>query len=146
MPAYRTRTAPPTRQAKRGKQKYAKRLPRDPAKLFRWAARGSLVDYEKLRDLARKARHSLPTHIDGQAFERLTQIDRLRMIEEIQAAEQHDVSAGGFLDALNWIIDKVPFGNWINSKIHLLTNSDFRAQRPQPGPAIAHMQGEICFG
>ena len=112
MPAYRTRTAPPTRQAKRGKQKYAKRLPRDPAKLFRWAARGSLVDYEKLRDLARKARHSLPTHIDGQAFERLTQIDRLRMIEEIQAAEQHDVSAGFFLDAVNWLLDKVPWGNW----------------------------------
>ena len=35
------------------------------------------------------------------------------MIEEIQAAEEHNISAGWFLDAVNWLFDKVPFGNWL---------------------------------
>lgn len=111
MPTYRTRTSNTTR--KRAKRKYPKRLPRDPRKLFRWAASGSNKDYDKLRELARKARHSLPTHIDGVAFERLMHVDRLRLIEEIQQAEQHDVSAGAFLDGLNWLLDKIPWGNWL---------------------------------
>ena len=111
MPTYRTKVAAAT--AKKRKRKYPKRLPRDPKKLFRWAARGTVQDYEKLRNLARKARHSLPAYIDGEAFERVTNVDRLRMIEEIQAAEVHDVSAGFFLDALNWLLDKVPWGNWL---------------------------------
>jgi len=110
MPAYSTKTLPTKKRAKRS---YAKRLPRDPAKLFRWAARGSEGDYDKLRRLAKKAFHSLPTHIDGVAFEKLMHVDRLTMIEEIQAAEEHNVSAGGFLDALNWLLDKVPWGNWL---------------------------------
>ena len=112
MPTYRTRTKNSTGR-KRAKRKYPKRLPRDPRKLFRWAASGSNKDYEKLRELARKARHSLPTHIDGVAFERLMHVDRLRLIEEIQQAEQHDVSAGAFLDGLNWLLDKIPWGNWL---------------------------------
>ena len=110
MPAYETRTK--TRPAPTKRRKYPKRLPRDPAKLFRWAAKGSVSDYEKLRELARKARHSLPTHIDGAAFDRITEVDRLTMIEEIQAAEEHDISAGFFLDGVNWLLDKVPWGNW----------------------------------
>ena len=105
MPTYRTRAG--------AKKKKGKPLPRDPAKLFRWAAYGSGEDYEKLRELARKARRSLPTHIDGEAFERLMHVDRLSMIEEIQASEQHNVSAGWFLDGLNWLLDKVPWGNWL---------------------------------
>ncbi len=113
MPTYRTRTANGANAAKKKKRKYPKRLPRDPKKMYRWAARGTVKDYEKLRDLAAKARHSLPAHIDGVAFERIIQVDRLRMIEEIQAAEQHDVSAGFFLDGLNWLLDKVPWGNWL---------------------------------
>ena len=111
MPTYRSRTAKAT--SKRKVRKYAKRLPRDPRKLFRWAARGSQADYEKLRKLARKARQSIPMHIDRDAFDRLEHVDRLRMIEEIQAHEQHDVSAGAFLDAVNWLLDKVPWGNWL---------------------------------
>ena len=114
MPTYRTKTATSS-SSKKGLKKarnYPKRLPRDPAKLFRWAARGSLQDYEKLRRLARKARHSLPTYIDGEAFSRITEVDRLRMIEEIQASEQHEISAGWFLDGINWLLDKVPWGNW----------------------------------
>ena len=110
MPTYRTRTVRP---AKKKARKYPKRLPRDPNKLFRWAARGTDKDYEKLRKLARKARNSLPAHIDANAFERLQNVDRLRFIEEIQASEQHDVSAGYFLDGLNWLLDKVPWGNWL---------------------------------
>jgi len=112
MPTYRTKAATQTKKARRGR-KYAKRLPRDPAKLFRWAAKGSVQDYEKLRAAARKARHSLPSHIDGVAFEKLMHVDRLLMIEQIQAAEQHNVSAGWFLDACNWLLDKVPWGNWV---------------------------------
>ena len=111
MPSYKTR--PSNKPAKKKTRKYPKRLPRDPAKLFRWAARGTVQDYEKLRELARKARASLPSHIDRDAFERVVNVDRLRMIEEIQAAEQHNVSAGWFLDAVNWLFDKVPFGNWL---------------------------------
>ena len=117
MPTYRTKNAGGSSSKKglKGLKKarnYPKRLPRDPAKLFRWAARGSLQDYEKLRQLARKARHSLPTYIDGEAFSRITEVDRLRMIEEIQASEQHEISAGWFLDGINWLLDKIPWGNW----------------------------------
>ena len=114
MPNYRTWTAPVANATKKKKtRKYAKRLPRDPKKMYRWAARGTEKDYAKLRDLAAKARHSLPAHIDGEAFERIAHVDRLRLIEEIQAAEQHDISAGFFLDGLNWLLDKVPWGNWL---------------------------------
>ena len=77
MPTYRTRDQ---KTKKRASRKYPKRLPRDPAKLFRWAAKGSLVDYEKLREIAKKARHSLPAFIDGVAFEKLMHVDRLTMI------------------------------------------------------------------
>ena len=112
MPTYRTQAADQSAQKKK-RRRYPKRLPRDPRKLFRWAARGSDADYEKLRALARKARRSLPAHINSDAYERLENIDRLTMIEEIQAHEQHDVSAGLLLDACNWLLDKVPWGNWI---------------------------------
>ena len=104
MPTYRTRQTT----KKKGPRRYPKRLPRDPKKLFRWAARGSRQDYEKLQNLARKARNSLPAHINQEAYDRLLHVDRLTMIEEIQAAEQHDVSAGWFLDGVNWLLDKVP--------------------------------------
>ena len=110
MPTYRTREQ---KTKKKGPRRYPKRLPRDPDKLFRWAAKGSPVDYERLRALAKKARHSLPAHIDGVAFEKLMHVDRLTMIEQIQAAEEHNVSAGWFLDAVNWLFDKIPLGNWI---------------------------------
>jgi hypothetical protein len=110
MPSYRTRTNKPKKRAQR---KYAKRLPRDPKKLFRWAARGSPKDYDRLRQMARKARNSLPAHIDKEAYRRLEHIDRLRLIEEIQAHEQHDLSAGAFFDAVNWVLDKIPWGNWL---------------------------------
>ena len=110
MPSYRTRT---TKTKKRVQRKYAKRLPQDPKKLFRWAARGSPKDYERLRQMARKARNSLPEHIDKEAYRRLEHIDRLRLIEEIQAHEQHDLSAGAFFDAVNWVLDKIPWGNWL---------------------------------
>jgi hypothetical protein len=40
-------------------------------------------------------------------------IDRLTMIEEIQNSEEHNVSAGWFLDGVNWLLDKVPWGNWM---------------------------------
>ena len=112
MPTYRTQAADQSAQKKK-RRRYPKRLPRDPRKLFRWAARGSDADYEKLRALARKARRSLPAHINSDAYERLENIDRLTMIEEIQAHEQHDVSAGLLLDACNWLLDKVPWGNWL---------------------------------
>ena len=111
MPSYKTRRT--NKPAKKRVRKYPKRLPRDVTKRLRWAARGTQKDYEKLRDLASKARHSLPAHIDGVAFERIIQVDRLRMIEEIQAAEQHDISAGFFMDGLNWLLDKIPWGNWL---------------------------------
>ncbi len=110
MPSYRTRA---NKTAKKKARKYPKRLPRDPVKLLRWAARGTVQDYEKLRQLARKARDSLPAHIDRAAYDRLAHIDRLTMIEQIQAAEQHNISAGFFLDAVNWLFDKIPFGNWV---------------------------------
>ena len=110
MPSYRTRTSKPK---KRVQRKYAKRLPRDPKKLFRWAALGSPKDYERLRQMARKARNSLPEHIDKEAYRRLEHVDRLRLIEEIQAHEEHDLSAGAFFDAVNWVLDKIPWGNWL---------------------------------
>jgi hypothetical protein len=111
MPRYSTRRA--NKPAKKRARKYPKRLPRDVHKRLRWAARGTNKDYEKLRQLAKKARASLPSHVDAAAYERLMHVDRLEMIEQIQAAEEHNVSAGWFLDAVNWLFDKVPFGNWI---------------------------------
>ena len=111
MPSYKTRGS--NKPAKKKARKYPKRLPRDPAKLFRWAAKGLPKDYDKLRGLAKKMRQSLPAYIDGVAFEKLMHVDRLTMIEQIQAAEEHDVSAGWFLDAVNWLFDKVPWGSWL---------------------------------
>ena len=111
MPSYQTRCA--DKPAKKKARKYAKRLPLDPTKRLRWAARGTVKDYARLRELAKRARASLPAHIDRDAFERLLHVDRLTMIEEIQAAEEHNISAGWFLDSVNWVLDKVPFGNWI---------------------------------
>ena len=67
MPTYRTQAAGA---APKKRRRYPKRLPRDPRKLFRWAARGSDADYQKLRALARKARRSLPAHINRDAYER----------------------------------------------------------------------------
>ena len=113
MPSYKTRGKPDNRKAAKRTRAYPKRLPRDPAKLFRWASKGSLVDYEKLRALAKKMVHQLPAYIDGVAFEKIIHVDRLRMIEEIQANEEHNVSAGWFLDGVNWLLDKVPWGNWL---------------------------------
>ena len=113
MPSYKTRMKKVKPAKKKGARKYPKRLPRDPAKLFRWAATGSEEDYRKLRELAKRARNSLPVEIDKDAFDRLTTVNRLTMIEEIQAAEEHNVSAGWFLDSVNWLMDKVPFGSWL---------------------------------
>ena len=111
MPSYKTRRS--DKPAKKKARKYAKRLPLDPTKRLRWAARGTVKDYERLRELAKRARASLPAHFDRDAFERLLHVDRLTMIEEIQAAEEHNISAGWFLASVNWVLDKVPFGNWI---------------------------------
>ena len=111
MPSYKTRRS--DKPAKKKARKYAKRLPLDPTTRLRWAARGTVKDYARLRELAKRARASLPAHIDRDAFERLLHVDRLTMIEEIQAAEEHNISAGWFLDSVNWVLDKVPFGNWI---------------------------------
>ena len=112
MPSYKTRRSS-EKPAKKKTRRYAKRLPLDPTKRLRWAASGTAKDYTRLRELAKRARQSVPAHIDPAAFERLLHVDRLTMIEEIQAAEEHDVSAGWFLDAVNWVLDKVPFGNWL---------------------------------
>ena len=109
MPSYSTRKPKP----KKKKQQVPKRLPKDPRKLLHWAGTGSEKDYDRLRTLAARARKSVPTHIDGVAVEKLMHTDRLEMIEQIQAAEQHDVSAGAFLDAVNWVLGKVPFGSWL---------------------------------
>ena len=112
MPSYKTRRRA-EKPAKKKARRYPKRLPRDVTKRLRWAARGTVKDYARLRELAKKARDSLPAHIDRAAFERLLSVDRLTMIEEIQAAEEHNISAGWFLDSVNWVLDKVPFGNWM---------------------------------
>ena len=116
MPSYRTRTA----RKKKGPKKRKKQkghFTRDPRKLLRWAASGTNKDYEKLRDLAKKARADLPAYIDGVAFDKLASANRTRMmsamIEELQNAEEHNISGGFLTDALSWLLDKVPFGNWL---------------------------------
>ena len=108
MPRYKTKVLAHKKPKRR--PKLVKRMPRDPRKLMHWAGRGKPQDYEKLWALAAKARHGLPAYIDGAAFERLMHVDRLQMIEEIQAAARHDVSSGAFLDGLAWLLDKVPWG------------------------------------
>jgi hypothetical protein len=87
MPRYRTRDA--AKQPKRTKRggKHAKRISRDPTKLLRWAAKGTLRDYEKLAALAKKMRTRVPEFVDAAAIDKITHVDRLTMIEEIQAAE-----------------------------------------------------------
>ena len=107
MPNYRTRQK---KQLK--KKRVSKRLPRDPRKMLNWAGRGSDKDYEKLRSIAKKLLNKRPSYIDNDAAEKLLSVDKLLMIEQIQANEQHDVSAGAFLDAVNWLIDKVPYGSY----------------------------------
>ena len=115
MPRYSTATTLSSgrKTGKKKRQKLPKRLPRDPRKLLSWAHRGTAVDYERLRTLARKLRDTAPPFIERDAYDRLLNIDKPLLIEEIQAHEQHDVSAGYFLDAINWLLDKVPWGNWI---------------------------------
>ena len=110
MPKYKTRERP--KKPKRTTRRLPHRLPKDPRKLLRWAALGTEKDYEKLRELARKARQNLPAYIDGEVVEKIMRLDRLQLIEEIQAAEEHDISAGALLDGINWVLDKVPWGNW----------------------------------
>ena len=121
MPKYRTRmrererTDLPARMEANVEKtrKYKKRLPKDTLKLLRWAGLGSRKDYTKLQELAKKARAGLPSYIDGVAVELLMRVDKQMLIEQIQASENHDVSAGAFLDAINWILDKVPYGSWV---------------------------------
>ena len=119
MPKYRTRmrerTDLPARMEANVEKtrKYKKRLPKDTRKLLRWAGLGTRKDYTKLQELAKKARAGLPSYIDGVAVELLMRVDKQMLIEQIQASENHDVSAGAFLDAINWILDKVPYGSWV---------------------------------
>ena len=100
MPKYRTRMRertdlPARTQANVEKvRKYKKRLPQDTRKLLRWAAVGTRSDYTKLQELAKKARAGLPSYIDGVAVELLMHVDKQMLIEQIQASENHDVSAG----------------------------------------------------
>ena len=110
MPSYRTRKK---KTLKKKPRTHLKRLPRDPRKMLNWAGRGTEKDYTKLRSLAKKLLSKRPSYIDNAAAEKLTRIDKLLLIEEIQANEQHDVSAGAFLDAVNWLIGKVPYGSYI---------------------------------
>ena len=112
MPSYRTRQVKTKRKQTKARGTM-KGFPHDARKLLRWAGRGSVKDYSRLAEAAKRMRNSLPAYIDGVAFEKLTHIDRLLMIEEIQANEQHDISAGGFIDGLAWLLDKVPWGNWL---------------------------------
>ena len=112
MPSYRTRLVKPKKKKTRARGT-VKGFPQDARKLLRWAGRGSVKDYSRLAEAAKRMRNSLPEYIDGVAFEKLTHIDRLLMIEEIQANEQHDIGAGGFLDGLAWLLDKIPWGNWL---------------------------------
>ena len=112
MPTYKTRAKRPQKKKPVGRGT-KKGMPQDSRKLLRWAGRGSVKDYTRLAEAAKKLRHTLPAFIDGEAFEKLLRVDRLLMIEEIQAAEQHDLSAGAFLDAVSWVLDKVPWGNWL---------------------------------
>ena len=113
MPKYKSRSKKKAPKLPKKKGKFT----RDPRKLLRWAARGSHDDYERLRALAKKARAAVPAYIDSAAFDKLTTVNRTRMlsamIAEIQEAEQHNISGGFFSDALSWVLDKVPFGNWL---------------------------------
>ena len=111
MPSYRTRAR------KKGPKKLKKKkgnFTRDPRKLLRWAARGTNKDYEKLRAMAKKARAELPAYIDGVAFDKLAAANRTRMmsamIEELQDAEEHNISGGFFTDALSWLLTRCPLG------------------------------------
>ena len=119
MPKYAMRKKPkPTQEQRtegiygRDRRKYKKRLPKDPSKLLRWAGSGTIEDFDRLHKLARKARATVPTYLEG-AIERISTIDKLGLIEEIQASEQHNIGAGMVLDGINYILDMVPFGSWL---------------------------------
>ena len=91
MPKYSMRKKPKATQEQRmqtkpmrGSRKYTKRLPKDPNKLLRWAGSGTVEDYDRLHKLARRARATVPTYLE-EAVERISTIDRLGLIEEIQA-------------------------------------------------------------
>ena len=116
MPSYRTRTKK-AKKKKRVVPKKRGKFTRDPRKLLRWAAQGSHQDYEQLRALAKKARDSVPSYIEQAAYDKLQSVDRTRMLSEMitetQQNEQHNISGGFFNDALSWLLDKVPLGNWL---------------------------------
>ena len=114
MPKYRTRAKSATK--RRGAAKRPKKFTRDPRKLLRWAVSGSRDDYGKLRKLARGLEMS-PEFLSKARVQRLASITRERMMSELiaetQAGEEHNISGGGFQDALSWVLDKVPWGNWL---------------------------------
>ena len=116
MPSYRTRTRRAKKKTPVAPKKKG-RFTRDPRKLLRWAAQGSHQDYEQLRALAKKARDSVPSYIEQAAYDKLQSVDRTRMLSEMitetQQNEQHNISGGFFNDALSWLLDKVPLGNWL---------------------------------
>ena len=51
--------------------------------------------------------------VDSRRKKRVSSNTNRTPIEEIQENEQHNISGGFFNDALSWVLDKVPFRNWL---------------------------------
>ena len=96
MPRYKSRTRKPAKKKAPKLPKKKGKFTRDPRKLLRWAARGSHDDYERLRALAKKARAAVPAYIDSAAYDKLTTVNRTRMLSAMIAEIHSTTSAAAF--------------------------------------------------
>ena len=107
MPSYRTR-APKKKKARAPPPR--KGLPRDRRKLLRFVAAGSAKDYDRLAAAAKRLRDQRPPYVDPIALDQIARADKVAAVENVAATRQGDSSP--FLDALSWVLEKVPLGNW----------------------------------
>ena len=105
MPRYRSRSR--TRKD-REKKRIRMQVPRDRRKLAHWAVRGTHEDYKKLHHHAIRLAPQKPNYVSGDTMRLLQTADRRRLVEATHQRDNH-----GTLDGLAWLLDKVPWGNWI---------------------------------
>ena len=106
MPLYKSRKLKKKQETER---RVRHRLTRDRRKLMLWAVQGSLTDYDRLRSGAVEFAPAKPEYIRNDEVNKLEHIDRNKMLGAIQKDRKR---GGFFVDALSWLLDKIPFRKW----------------------------------
>ena len=106
MPLYKSRKLKKKQETER---RVRRRLTRDRRKLMLWAVQGSLTDYDRLRSGAVEFAPARPEYIRNDEVNKLEHVDRNKMLGAIQKDRKR---GGFFVDALSWLLDKIPFRKW----------------------------------